>query len=132
MLIISFVFRFVCDNIFFERIVILFGIKNKMDVINVSVIMPVYNPPQEFFRDAVESILNQSYKNFELLIIDDGSDKYIEEIVKSYDDSRIKYYYQENSGVSVARNKGLKLAHGEYVAMADSDDLFDKYRLENN
>ena len=70
-----------------------------MDAIKISVIMPVYNPPQEFFRDAVESILNQSYKNFELLIIDDGSDKYVEEIVKSYEDSRIKYYYQENSGV---------------------------------
>ena len=101
-----------------------------MDAIKISVIMPVYNPPQEFFRDAVESILNQSYKNFELLIIDDGSDKYVEEIVKSYEDSRIKYYYQENSGVSVTRNKGLKLAQGDYIAMADSDDISDEFRLE--
>lgn len=101
-----------------------------MDTVKISVIMPIYNPPKDFFKEAIESILNQSYENFELIIINDGSDEYVEEIIKTYKDSRIKYYYQENRGVSAARNKGLKLAQGEYIAMADSDDISDKYRLE--
>lgn len=95
----------------------------------VSVIMPVYNTKEEYLREALESILNQSYTDFELIIINDGSENNAEDVILSYKDERIKYFRQEKRGASAARNKGIRSASGEYIAIADSDDMFYSERL---
>lgn len=88
----------------------------------ISVIMPVYNTGEEYLRKAVESVLAQTYSDFEFIIVDDGSKNNAQEVINSYKDDRIKYVYQENSGQSKARNNALKLAVGEYVFFIDADD----------
>lgn len=95
----------------------------------VTVFMPVYNSA-EYLEDAVKSILNQTYRDFELLIIDDGSIDKSLEIIKSFDDSRIRLLKNEkNMGVPFTRNRGLKEARGKYIALADSDDISHHERL---
>ena len=96
----------------------------------VSVIMAVYNTNEEQLREAIESILNQTYKNFEFLVINDGSTNNVEEVIKSYTDERIRYFYQENKGVAAARNVGFREAKGEYIAVMDSDDISLQTRFE--
>jgi len=98
---------------------------------NVSVITPVYNA-EEFLRETIESVLNQTYEDFEYLLIDDCSTDSSAEIVKSYkEDSRIKYIkLKENSGAAVARNTGLENAEGRYIAFIDSDDKWYPEKLE--
>lgn len=97
----------------------------------ISVIVPVYNEKEEYFTQAIESVLSQSYHNFELLIIDDGSDPYIKAIVLSYNDKRIKYFRLENnSGAADARNYGIDHAEGEFIAFLDSDDISLKDRFQ--
>ncbi len=89
----------------------------------VSVIVPVYNVEQ-YLERCVESIRNQSYKNLEIILVDDGSPdncgKMCDEFAEI--DNRIKVIHQENSGLSAARNSGLKIATGEYISFVDSDD----------
>lgn len=93
--------------------------------------MPVYNTKEEYLRQSIESILNQTFSDFEFIIINDGStDKHIESIVKSYKDDRIKYIYQSNQGLPVALNNGLDNATGKYIARMDSDDISHLDRLE--
>jgi len=87
----------------------------------VSIIMPVYNG-EKYIKEAIDSVINQTYKNWELIIVNDGSKDNTEKIIKSYYDKRIKYFCQENRGVSAARNKALELAKGKYVTFLDSDD----------
>lgn len=98
--------------------------KNKSPIFTF--ILPVYNS-ENFLCRAIKSVLNQSYHNWELIIINDGStdnsEQIIEEIKKN--DSRIKYIYQENSGAGAARNIGLKYSKGDFVAFLDSDDFID-------
>jgi len=97
----------------------------------VSVIMPVYNTKESYLRKAVESVLEQSFRDFELLIVDDCSDPYINDIISSYHDERIKYLRTEkNSGPAAARNRALAMASGKYVAPMDSDDISRKERFE--
>ncbi len=97
----------------------------------VSVVMPVYNTPDEVLKEAVESILNQTYKDFELLIINNGSCSDITTVIDKYSDSRIKYYeIKENHGVAAARNLGIEKMSGEYYAVMDSDDIASPDRLE--
>ena len=97
----------------------------------VSVVMPVYNTPDEVLKEAVESILNQTYKDFELLIINNGSCSDIKTVIDKYSDSRIKYYeIKENHGVAAARNLGIEKMSGEYYAVMDSDDIASPDRLE--
>ena len=97
----------------------------------VSVLMPVYNTKEEFLKESVESILNQTYQEFELIIVDDGSSNDVEAIIKKYNDSRIRFYKNEqNLGVAKTRNKLLGLAQGEYCAWQDSDDIAYPERLE--
>ena len=97
----------------------------------VSVLMPVYNVKEEYLKESIESILNQTFSDFELIILDDGSTNDIETVVKSYNDDRIAFYKnEENLGVSKTRNKLLDLAKGEYVAFQDSDDISYPARLE--
>lgn len=99
----------------------------------VSVIIPMYNS-ERYIGQTLESVLCQTYKYIEIIIIDDGSnDKsslIIEKLVEEYGDEKIKYYYQENSGVSVARNNGINKASGKYIAFLDSDDLWEKSKIE--
>lgn len=97
----------------------------------ISVVMPVYNTKEKFFREAISSILSQSYADFELLIVDDFSDTYIKDIVNSYKDKRIKYFrLNKNSGAAAARNYAIDRAKGEYIAFLDSDDIAAKDRFE--
>ena len=98
----------------------------------ISVIMPVYNTPEKYLREAIESVLSQTFENWELLIIDDCSDKIeVKLIVDSYCCNKIKYLKNEkNSGAAVARNLGLKNAKGKYIAILDSDDIAIPNRFE--
>lgn len=89
----------------------------------ISVIVPVYNV-EKYLSECIESILKQSYTDFELLLIDDGSSDSSGMICEQYAslDNRIIVVHQENAGVSVARNKGLSMATGKYITFIDSDD----------
>ncbi len=96
----------------------------------ISVIMPTYNH-ERFIGKAIESALNQTYKNLDLIIIDNYSADDTEKIVVSYKDDRISYLKFRNNGIiAVSRNYGIKHSHGEYIAFLDSDDIWHKEKLE--
>ncbi len=97
----------------------------------ISVIMSVYKPEEEYLREAIESILNQTFKEFEYIIIIDGIDKLTSSIIKSFNDDRIKVYQNEkNLGLTKSLNIGLQLATGKYIARMDADDISFPKRLE--
>ncbi|MGN0514976.1 MAG: glycosyltransferase family 2 protein, partial [Lachnospiraceae bacterium] len=89
----------------------------------ISVIVPVYNT-EDYLRPCIESILRQTYPYLQIILVNDGSTDHSGEICDEYKlkDSRIEVIHQENGGVSIARNIGMKLAKGEYVSFIDSDD----------
>ena len=89
----------------------------------VSVIIPTYNRAHLIGR-AIKSVLNQTYQDFEIIVVDDGSTDNTGEIIRGFKDKRVKYIkkYKENKGSSVARNIGIKVARGKYIALLDSDD----------
>lgn len=90
----------------------------------VSVIIPAYHA-QDFIGQTIESVIKQSYPNWEMLIVDDGSTDGTREVVEKYlADSRIKYLYQENQERAAARNLGIRHACGKYIAFLDADDLW--------
>jgi len=90
----------------------------------ISVIIPTYNRA-DFITETINSVLNQNYQNFEILIIDDGSTDNTKEIVSNIKDKRIKYFYQSNTGVpAIGRNVGLREATGDFIAFLDSDDVW--------
>lgn len=95
----------------------------------VSVILCVYNE-EKFIGKAIDSILNQTLDDFELIIINDGSTDNTLDIIKSYDDERIKLINQANIGLGASRNKAMEKASGEYVAFLDGDDWFSEDALE--
>lgn len=98
----------------------------------VSVIIPVYNA-ERFLRQSIESVINQTYKKVEIIIIDDFSKDSTPLIIKHYSElyNNIFYYRQSNNqGVAVARNIGLDLACGQYVAFLDSDDIWEPIKIE--
>jgi len=96
----------------------------------ISVIMPAYNA-EKYIGEAIDSILNQTFTDFEFIIIDDGSSDGTVAVVKSYDDKRIRFYQNEqNMGVAATLNRGLDLATGEYIARMDSDDISLQERFE--
>lgn len=96
----------------------------------ISVIIPTYNRGY-IVKSAIESILNQSYKNIELIIVDDGSTDNTQEVVNSIKDERIKYIrYDNNKGACYARNIGIKASQGEYITFHDSDDYCYKDRIK--
>lgn len=88
----------------------------------ISVVMPTYNA-EKYLREAIDSILNQTYGDFEFLIIDDNSTDATREIIKSYNDSRIRLIDGPCKGIAAALNKGLDEAKGEYIARMDADDI---------
>ncbi|MDD4353937.1 MAG: glycosyltransferase family 2 protein [Candidatus Nanoarchaeia archaeon] len=101
-----------------------------MKNILISIIIPTYNRKDKIER-AINSVLKQTYKNWELIIVDDGSTDGTQESIKRYlKNKKIKYYYKKNGGVSSARNFGMKKATGKYIAFLDSDDEFLKNKLE--
>lgn len=89
----------------------------------VSVIVPVYNV-ENYISQTINSVLNQTYSNFELLIIDDESPDGSIEICRQFDDPRLKIIHQQNRGLAGARNTGIRHAQGDYLAFLDSDDLW--------
>lgn len=96
----------------------------------ISVLMPLYNPEEEHLREAIRSILNQTFTDFELLILNDGSKNNAEEVVLSFNDERIRYIKQENMGLASTLNKGVDLASTDIVARMDQDDIAHSDRLE--
>ena len=95
----------------------------------ISVLMSVYNG-EKFISESINSILNQTYKNFEFLIVNDGSTDNSEKIIKSFSDSRIIYLSKQNTGLTKSLNYGLKQAKGEYIARIDCDDYSLPNRLD--
>jgi len=96
----------------------------------VSVIIPTYNR-EAFLKRAIKSVLGQTFQDFELIIVDDGSTDKTKELVDSFDNDKIKYIYQENSGGAARpKNTGIKIAQGEYIAILDSDDEWLPRKLE--
>jgi len=97
----------------------------------VSVIIPTYNRAEVLPR-AIESVLAQTYEDFELIIVDDGSTDNTEEIIQSYEFEKIRYVYQENQGANAARNTGIRTANGEYISFLDSDDKFRPEKIKKS
>lgn len=99
--------------------------------VKVSVIIPIYNVEQYLIR-CVESVMSQSYSHLEIILVDDGSPDKCPEIcdLLSREDARIKVIHKENGGLSSARNAGLDVATGDYIAFVDSDDYIDKSMIE--
>jgi glycosyltransferase involved in cell wall biosynthesis len=93
----------------------------------VSVIIPTYNR-QELVQEAIASVMQQSYRDVEIIVIDDGSTDLTEQALKRFS-ADIRYVRQENRGVNAARNHAVELAAGEYIALLDSDDLWQEFKL---
>jgi len=105
---------------------------NYKKIPQISVIIPTYNCAK-YLPGTIESVLRQSFTDFELIVIDDGSKDETRDIVakyKVYFKEKLIYHFQENKGPSSARNKGLSLAQGEYLVFLDSDDIWDRKFLE--
>ncbi len=97
----------------------------------VSIVMPAYNAGK-YIGESIESVVRQTYPDWELLIVDDGSTDNTADVIKPYrlKDSRIKYFYQENSKQGAAKNLAIKHSKGEYIAFLDADDLWLKDKLQ--
>ena len=95
----------------------------------ISVIIPTYNRGRCIQR-SIDSVLSQTYKDIELIIVDDGSTDQTEEVVKKYEDPRIRYIKAGHGGAGAARNRGVFEAKGEYIAFQDSDDYWQPQKLE--
>jgi glycosyltransferase involved in cell wall biosynthesis len=96
----------------------------------VTVLMPVYNT-EMYLKEAIDSILNQTFRDFEFIVINDGSTDSTSDIIESYSDPRIIYLQNEkNLGVATSLNKGLSIAKGTYIARMDGDDVSRCDRLE--
>lgn len=100
--------------------------------VEVSIIVPVYNTAS-YLPSCLESLTSQTYSNIEILLINDGSTDSSETIIKSFQekDSRIRYFHQENRGVSAARNLGIEKAKGKYLCFVDSDDVVSNTFVED-
>jgi glycosyltransferase involved in cell wall biosynthesis len=96
----------------------------------VSVIIPTYNRGA-ILEEALESVMRQTYDNYEVIVVDDGSKDHTKEMLDDYlTEKKIKYLYQSNQGVSAARNRGIEEATGEVISFLDSDDLWKEKKLE--
>lgn len=98
--------------------------------IKISVIIPTFNR-EKLVGDSIKSVLNQSYKNLEVIVVDDGSEDNTKQEIDKIKDNRIKYIkLKKNYGASTARNIGIKIAVGQYISFQDSDDFLYPYKLE--
>ena len=91
-------------------------------MVKVSVIIPAYNA-ERYIREAIDSVLNQTFKDFEIIVIDDGSTDNTSKILESYG-NKIRWKSQENKGQASAQNEGIKIAKGDYLAYLDADDIY--------
>lgn len=98
----------------------------------VSIIVPIYKV-EKFLEECITSLINQTYKNIEILLVDDGSPDKCGSICDNYakKDNRIRVFHIENSGVSVARNKGLEESIGNWIIFVDGDDYVENTMVEN-
>ena len=97
----------------------------------ISVLLPIYNTNPIYLKECIESILSQTFKDFELIILNDASTEILDNIINSYDDKRIRYYKNKtNLGITKTRNKLLELANCKYVAITDHDDISTSERFE--
>ena len=96
----------------------------------ISVVIPLYNK-EKSIAQTLECVLNQTYKDFEVIVVDDGSKDNSAAIVAQFTDTRIHLIRQENGGVSAARNRGIEEAQGKYVAFLDADDVWLTDHLES-
>src|SRR5215831_7065603 len=96
----------------------------------VSVIIPVYNC-EKYVADAIQSVLNQTYQNLEIIVVDDGSTDHSAQVVRSFQPT-VQYFHQPNQGMGAARNYGISLAKGDYFSFLDADDLWtpNKIRMQ--
>lgn len=95
----------------------------------VTVIIPSYNRAEKV-KVAVESVLAQTWNDLEVIVVDDGSSDNTKEVLSALDDPRLRYVYQDNAGACAARNRGIALAQGEYIAFHDSDDVWHSDKLQ--
>ncbi|MFZ2096175.1 MAG: glycosyltransferase family A protein, partial [Anaerolineales bacterium] len=103
-----------------------------MSSLKFSVIIPAYNNA-EFLVEAIQSVLDQSYPNFEIVVVNDASPDNTPEVVRQFRDSRIKYIvHGENQGLSAARNTGINASEGDWIALLDGDDLFHTDKLKHH
>jgi len=96
----------------------------------ISIVIPVYNVEKEYFSECIKSIINQTYKNIEILLIVDENNKELYEMYNNYKDNHIKTILTNNKGVSYNRNIGIKNCNGKYIAFIDSDDYIKKDYIE--
>ena len=97
----------------------------------VSIIIPIYNT-EVYLKRALDSVLNQSLKEIEIILVDDGSDDNSAEVYSDYlGDPRVKLVHIEHQGQGAARNQGIKMASGKYVGFVDSDDYINEDMYEN-
>lgn len=97
----------------------------------VSVIMPSWNT-SNFIAESIQSVIDQTYENWELIIVDDCSTDNTDEVVARFTDKRIRYFKNEkNNGAALSRNRALREARGEWIAFLDSDDLWSPKKLEH-
>jgi len=95
----------------------------------ISVVIPAYNH-ERFIGAAIDSVLHQSCDDFELIIVDDGSTDNTAQVIKSYSDDRLHYYYQDNQDAYNTINRGIECARGTYISILNSDDVYETQRLE--
>ena len=105
-------------------------VKKNIVIPKVSVLMPIYNA-QEFLKEAIDSILNQTFRDFELLLINDGSTDKSKDIIENYrDDKRVRIFHKKNEGITKTLNFGLAQSFGRYIARMDADDISMPERLQ--
>ena len=95
----------------------------------ISVVIPTYNRGH-VIRKSIESVLNQSFDDIEVIVVDDGSTDDTKLVVHNINDDRVRYIYQHNAGACAARNTGIDCAGGDYIAFQDSDDIWHSEKLE--
>jgi len=97
----------------------------------ISVIIPTYNYGK-YIEKAIDSVLTQTYRDFEIIVVDDGSTDNTREIIETKYKDKVRYFYQENKGAPAARNKGIEESRGAYLVFLDADDWFASENLEKN
>lgn len=121
---------FIYKSFLFISLVLIFRLKLQIMKEKISVIIPTFNRG-DLLGNSIKSVLNQTYKNLEVIVVDDGSTDNTKDVVDSFQDQRIKYIkLEENKGGSNARNFGIQNSNGKYISFQDSDDIFYPDKLE--